>query len=97
MTVHRRPSKSRKKYRPPATGKPKTAVVLLIRNGKVLTVLSRRHATKNEWEELGAKIGTGETVRAAAARNQLQSKMNMLGSSRCGCSSRWCSSRFNSR
>ena len=42
MTVHRRPSKARKKYRPPATGKPMTAVVLLIRNGKVLTVLSRR-------------------------------------------------------
>ena len=66
MTVHRRPSKARKKYRPPATGMPKTAVVLLIRSGKVLTVLSRYHAAKNEWEEPGAKIGTGETVRAAA-------------------------------
>ena len=68
MTVHRRPLKARKKYRPPATGKPKTAVVLLIRNSKVLTVLSRYHVAKNEWEEPGAKIGTGETVRAAAAR-----------------------------
>ena len=68
MTVHRRPSKARKKYRPPASGTPKTAVVLLIRNGKVLTVLSRYHAAKGEWEEPGAKIATGETVRAAAAR-----------------------------
>ena len=68
MAVHRRPCKSRKKYRPPATGKPKTAVVLLIRNNKVLTVLSRYHTAKNEWEEPGAKIAPGESVRAAAAR-----------------------------
>jgi ADP-ribose pyrophosphatase YjhB (NUDIX family) len=68
MTVHRRPSKARKKYRPPATGKPMTAVVLLIRNNKVLTVLSRYHTAKNEWEEPGAKIAHGESVRAAAAR-----------------------------
>ena len=68
MTVHRRPSESRKKYRPPATGTPKTAVVLLIRSGKVLTVLSRYHAGKNQWEEPGAKINPGESVRAAAAR-----------------------------
>ena len=68
-------TRRRRKYAPPVSGPPKTALAILVRaDGKILCVLPQWVVRKGkiEWEEPGGKMDPGESPHECCVRETIE-------------------------
>ena len=68
-------TRRRRKYTPPVSGPPKTAVAILVRaDGKILCVLPQWAVNKGkiQWEEPGGKMDPNESARECCVREVME-------------------------